>query len=139
MAPPQLPAAGPAADAQQADANATHLKLPTFVALDAATWFLRAEISFRLHRTPESRKTDHVLASLPEEIFVKISRFLRDNPDVTYADLKAFLLGRFTDSAAHRAAKIRSLSTQPLGDEDPLDAWNEIQTLASLHPPVDIL
>ena len=115
------------------------IELPTFVALDAPTWFRRAEIQFRLHRVPESRKADHVLAALPEEAFSKICRYLDENDALEYQTLKKFLLNRFTDSPSNRAARIRQLSQQPLGEEKATDAWIEMSALANLHPPIDML
>ena len=132
-------AATPGPSSVPDDANSTHLRLPAFVALDASTWFLRTEVSFRLHKTPATRQADHVIAALPEDVFIKVSKFLRDNPDLSYSELKSHLLTRFTESAASRAAKIRALSLQPLGDDDPVDAWNELENLASTEPPVDML
>ena len=137
MAEPGTSTAG--SPASIADANATHLKLPTFVALDAPTWFFRAEVSFRIHRTPTTRQADHVIAALPEDIFIKVSKYLRENPDISYSEIKNHLLSRFAESAASRAAKIRALSLQPLGEDDPVDAWNELENLAAMDPPVDML
>ena len=115
------------------------LRLPTFSSLDAPTWFKRVEVQFRIHRIRDDRKADHVLAALPEEVFSQIATLLDTDEDLDYKTLKQNLLDRFTPSAASRAAKIRSLSLQPLGEQKPSAAWTEIYALANLHPPVDML
>ena len=118
---------------------ATSLRLPTFSSLDAPTWFKRVEVQFRIHRIREPRKTEYVLAALPEEVFSQIASLLDTDDDLDYNTLKEFLLDRFTPSAASRAAKIRALSLQPLGEQKPSAAWTEIRALATLAPPVDML
>ena len=115
------------------------LKLPTFSALDAPTWFKRVEVQFRINRIRDSRKSDHVLAALPEEVFSQIASILDTDDDIPYEDLKVFLLEKFTPSAASRASKIRALSLQPLGEQKPSAAWTEIFALAQLSPAVDML
>ena len=139
MAPPEsLSAPSTSAPIEPITATAS-LKLPTFSPLDAPTWFKRVEVQFRLHRIRDDRKADHVLAALPEEVFSQIASLLDTDEDLDYKTLKENLLDRFTPSAASRAAKIRSLSLQPLGEQKPSAAWTEIRALANLHPPVDML
>ena len=131
---------GSSLDAENpAAAVAVSLNLPPFSALDADTWFLRVEVQFRINCTKDSRKADYILAALPTETFSKIAPFLRANPNVDYETLKKHLLQKFTPSTEARAAKIRALSAQPLGEQKATDAWTEFKALAYLEPPIDML
>lgn len=121
-------------------AAAATVKLPPFSAIDAPTWFRRAEVQFRLKRvTSSTTQADHVLASLPEELFPRISEWLASQGDeaIKYSDLKAYLLHRFTPSAAARVTQLLQLSRQPLGDQRPSEALLEMKALARLPPAPD--
>ena len=119
---------------------ATHsLKLPPFIALDAPTWFKRIEVQFRIHNIRSNRKADHVLAALPEDVFAKITSQLDVEEAIDYDDLKKTLLKKFTPSAASRAERIRQLSFESLGEQKATDAWIEMEALAKLSPPLDML
>ena len=119
---------------------ATHsLKLPPFIALDAPTWFKRIEVQFRIHNIRQNRKADHVLAALPEDVFSKITSQLDDENAIDYNELKDLLLKKFIPSAASRAERIRQLSFEALGEQKATDAWIEMEALAKLSPPLDML
>ena len=116
------------------------VQLPPFSTIDAPTWFRRAEVQFRLKRvTNATTRADHVLAALPDEIFPRISEWLECNGDdaIEYADLKAYLLQRFTPSPATRVTQLLQLAQQPLGDQKPSDAFREMRAMARLTPAAD--
>ena len=120
-------------------AASSSVKLPPFTPIDAPIWFKRAEVQFRIHNVSQSRRADHVLASLPPEVFSQIAAFTDNYEMVAYDALKTHLLETLTPSATQRAAKIRQLSTQPLGQQKATDAWTENHALATLDPPIDML
>ena len=94
-------------------AAARDVKLPTFCAADAISWFQRAEVQFRLKREDSStRKADHVLAALPEDVFPLISGWLteQDGADIQYAELEQRLLQKFVATPEERADKLLTLS-----------------------------
>ena len=123
----------------ETSAAAHSLKLPPFIALDAPTWFKRIEVQFRIHHIRQNRKADHVLAALPEDVFSKITSQLDDENAIDYNELKDLLLKKFIPSAASRAEKIRQLSFEALGEQKATDAWVEMEALAKLSPPLDML
>ena len=123
-----------------APAASAQVKLPTFSAIDAHTWFRRAEVQFRLKKlTSPTTKADHVLAALPEELFPRISEWLFSKGDaaIQYDDLKTYLLQRFTPSATSRVTQLLQLAKQPLGDQRSSDALLEIKVLARLLSAAD--
>ncbi|MPC82950.1 hypothetical protein E2C01_077639 [Portunus trituberculatus] len=80
-------------------AAVTQVQLPPFSTIDTPTWFRQAEAQFRLKRvTNATTRADHVLSAIPDEIFPRISEWLECKGDdaIEYADLKAYLLQRFT-------------------------------------------
>ena len=118
-------------------AGVLHFKLPTFSTVDAAIWFRRAEVQFRLRRVTSSRtQADHVLAAIPDTIFPQMSTWLDAKGDdaIEYQDLKAFLLQKFSPSAERRVQMILDLANQPLGDQRPSDALTEMRSLCRLPP-----
>ena len=113
------------------------LKLPAFSSTDAAIWFRRAEVQFRLKNVRSSRtQADHVLAALPDVLFPQLSVWLDDKGDdpVEYDDLKAFLLKKFSLSPEMRVQEIFNLAQRPLGDQRPSAALTEMRALARLPP-----
>ena len=93
-------------------AGVLHFKLPTFSTVDAAVWFRRAEVQFRLRRVRSSHtQADHVLAAIPDTIFTHMSTWL---DAIEYQGLKAFLLQKFSPSAERLVQMILDLSNQPL-------------------------
>lgn len=117
-----------------AAAASKEIRLPAFNTIDPATWFLRAEIQFRLKRvTTAESKADHVLASLGDDAFAQLAPWLRTRGDhVEYDELKAELLNRFSLSAEARAERLLQLINQPLGDERPSIALEAMRALATL-------
>ena len=117
-------------DALAAAAKDVHL--PAFASSDATTWFMRAEIQFRLKNiTQDSRKADYVLAALLEGMFQKIAYFLRrlGSSPASYTDLKAHLLRECVPFPEERAARLLQLLRQPIGDQRPSAAFREMQSL----------
>ena len=118
-----------------AAATARDVKLPTFCAADAISWFQRAEVQFRLKcETSSTCMADHVLAALPEDVFPLISGWLteRDGADIQYDELKKHLLRKFVATPEERADKLLTLSHQPLGDQRPSIAFQEMKALTRL-------
>ena len=114
-----------------------HLRLPTFSAVDAGIWFKRAEIQFRLRRITKSQTmADHVLASIPDDLFPQVSQWLDEqgNNPIEYADVKAYLLEKFTPAPEDRVEKILDLANRPLGDQRPSDVLTEMRALCRLPP-----
>ena len=127
----------PADAAAASPAGAFHFKLPTFSTVDAAIWFRRAEVQFRLKKVTSSRtQADHVLAAIPDTLFPQMSTWLDSKGDdaVEYQDLKAFLLKRFSPSAEKRVQMLLDLSKQALGDQRPSEALTEMRSLCRLPP-----
>ena len=122
------------AAAQNSSVNSATVKLPPFSRSEAQTWFRRAETQFRLKSiTRSTTKADHVLSSLPEDVFPQIAQWLNEQPDeLTYENLKAYLLQEFTLKPAARAQKVLAMASQPLGDLSAQQAWYEIQALLTL-------
>ena len=134
------PTSTASSDAPTASSNALtaavkDVHLPTFSSTDAATWFVRAEIQFRLKNvSQDSRKADYVMAALPEGMFPRIAHFLRrlGAAPVSYNELKAHLLRECVPSPEERAARFLQLSRQPIGDQRPSTAFREMQTLLEI-------
>ena len=125
----------PTSSSDTVAAAAKDVHLPTFSSADAATWFVRAEIQFRLKNvSQDSRKADYVMAALPECMFHKIAHFLRrlGSSPVSYKDLKAHLLRECVPSPEERAARFLQLSRQPIGDQRPSTAFREMQSLLEI-------
>ena len=69
-------------DALLTAATAREVKLPTFCAAETVSLFQRAEIQFRLKReTSHTHMANHVLASLPQDVFLLISSWLLEQGD----------------------------------------------------------
>ena len=81
--------------------------------------------------TFSARKADYVLAALPEDVFPHISGYLTEqgNSNLHYEDVKKRLLQKFVASSEERADKLLALSRQPLGDQRPSIAFQEMKTL----------
>lgn len=117
--------------------SARDIKLPTFCAIDAPTWFKRAEVQFRLkNENSDTRKADHVLASIPDDVFPLLAEWLDDQGDtpVTYQNLKARLLSQYVPSPEERAERLLQLTRQPLGDQRSSTAFQEMKALTRLPP-----
>ena len=115
----------------------SNFRLPAFSSVDAGIWFRRAEIQFRLKKiTNPTVQADHVLAALPEALFPQVADWLDAQADdaISYNDLKAFLLKKFTLSPEQRAKNILALVNQPIGDQRPSQALAELRSLARLPP-----
>ncbi|KAK8397537.1 hypothetical protein O3P69_004355 [Scylla paramamosain] len=82
---------------------------------------------------------DHILASLPEELYPCISErpISKGDTAIEYSDLKTFLLQCFTPSAASPVTQLLQLSKQPLCDQRPSKALFEMKALARLSPAAD--
>ena len=117
-----------------AAATAREVKLPTFCAAEAVSWFQRAEIQFRLKReNSRTRMADHVLAALPQDVFVFLSDWLAGQGDsVDYDQLKSRLLQEFVATPEQRANKLLALSRQPLGDLRASTAFREMRALTRM-------
>ena len=118
--------------------NAASVKLPPFSRTDAQVWFRRAETHFRLKGVSRSSTmADHVLASIPDEIFSHIAHWLNEQPDqLSYETLKSYLLKEFTLKPAERAQRVLALATQPIGDMTAHCAWYEMQALLTQFVPL---
>lgn len=110
---------------------AVAVKLPPFTSKNPQTWFQRAEVKFRLSRvTDEVTRADHVLNSMSEQVMEKISGWLsRQEDNLKYADLKTFIMERFSVSMSERAQQLLALAHQPIGDQTATECWDEIQQL----------
>lgn len=111
------------------------IKLTPFCATDAPTWFKRAEVHFRLKaETSTTRKADHVLAAIPDDVFPLLSEWLDERGDtpIKYEDLKAHLLKEFVPAPEERACRLLRLTRQPLGDQRPSAAFKEMKALTRL-------
>ena len=126
-----------------------NFRLPVFSTSDAALWFRRAEIQFRLKNIKsDTSKADHVLAAIPDALFPQMAQWLNDhdNQTVKYDELKVFLLKKFSLTPEQRAKHIMEITKQPLGDQRPSAALVELRALARLPPnttgrstPIDML
>ena len=98
-------------DALLTAATAQEVKLPTFCAAKAVSWFQRAEIQFRLKReTSYTCMANHVLTSLPQDVFLLISSWLLEQGDhLEYDKLKRRLLQKFVATPEERATKLLAL------------------------------
>ena len=85
-------------DAEELLIHAVAVKLSPFSSSEAASWFRRAEVQFRLRKvTDPSTKADYVLEAIPEELFPCIAAWLdNQTKGVDYEDLKTYLLQEFT-------------------------------------------
>ena len=119
-------------------AAARDVRLPPFCSTDAVSWFQRAEIQFRLKKvTCPGTKADLVLASLPEDIFPKMSTWIAEHTNedtemIDYKELKQELLRKFVASPEEKAERILTLSKQPLGDQRPSEALQEMRTTSTI-------
>ena len=121
-------------DALLTAAAAREVKLPTFCAAEAVSWFQRAEIQFRIKReTSPARMADCVLAALPQDFFLLIFSWLLEQGDrLEYDTLKRRLLQKFVATPEERATKLLALSRQPLGDQRPSVAFQEMKALTKV-------
>ena len=120
-----------------APAVIANFRLPAFSTIDAAIWFRRAEVQFRLKNVRSPRtQADHVLAALPDALFPLMSQWLDSKGDdpIEYDELKSYLLRKFSLSPEQRVKNILELHQQPLGDQRPSDALTELRALARLPP-----
>ena len=127
----------PAADSSDPQPIIANFKLPAFSTIDAAVWFKRAEVQFRLKNVRNARtQADHVLAALPDVLFPQMSEWLDSKGDdpIEYNELKTHLLRKFSLSPEQRVKAIFEVSRQPLGDQRPSDALTEMRALARLPP-----
>ena len=109
------------------------LKLPTFSTTDPMAWFCRAEIQFRLKKTPEERHADYVLEALPADVFAQISSWLVGQPpEIKYKDIKTLLMRQYSTPSSMRTQQILAKSKISIGSQDPESTWNEFQALARL-------
>ena len=99
-------------DALLTAAAAREVKLSTFCAAEAVSWFQRAEIQFRIKReTSPTRMADYVLAALPQDVFLLISSWLLEQGDrLEYDTLKRRLRQKFIATPEERATKLLALS-----------------------------
>ena len=113
------------------------VSLTRFCSIDAATWFKRAEVQFRLKNVhSDTRKADYVLAALPDDVFSLLAEWLDDLDDnpVQYPALKTRLLSEFVPSPEERAERLIHLTRQPLGDQRTSTAFREMKALIRLPP-----
>ncbi|MPC60490.1 hypothetical protein E2C01_054536 [Portunus trituberculatus] len=86
------------------------------------TYVLDPEVQFCLRRvTNATTRADHVLSALLGKIFPCISEWLECKGDnaIEYADLKAYLLQRFTTSPAARVTQLLNSPNKPLSTRNP--------------------
>ena len=108
-------------------------KLAPFSSSDPISWFRRAEVNFRLRKTPHTRKADLVLAALPDDIFSKTGEWISQyDEEIPYPDLKEMLLQRFSIPPSMRAQHILQRGKIPLGTQDPSSSYAEFLALAKL-------
>ena len=120
-----------------APAVVANFRLPTFSTVDAAIWFRRTEVQFRLKNIRSTKtQADHVLAALPDALFPLMAQWLdsKGNDPIEYEELKSYLLRKFSPSPEQRVKNILQLQQQPLGDQRPSDALTELRALARLPP-----
>ena len=109
----------------QRTVHAATVKLPKFYALAPAFWFAQAESQFRIKRiTEEVTKFDHVVASLTEEVAMRVMPAI---VSMDYARLRKDLMGAFDLTVTQRAAKL--LHLPGLGDKRPSMLAAEIVAL----------
>ena len=116
---------------------AFHFELPTFASVDAAIWFRRAEVQFRLKKITSSRnQADHVFAAIPDTLFPQISTWLDSKGDdaIEYQDLKTFLLKKFSPSAEKRVQIILDLPNKPLSNQRSSEVLAEMISFYRLPP-----
>ena len=112
-------------DNAQGTVHAATVKLPKFYPLAPAFWFAQAESQFRLKRiTEEVTKFDHVVASLSEEVAMRVMPAVNS---MDYTRLKRDLMGAFDLTVPQRAAKL--LHLPGLGDKRPSALAAEIIAL----------
>ena len=80
---------------------------------------------------------DHMLASLPEDIFPKMSTWIAEHTNedpemIDYKELKQELLRKFVASPEEKAERILTLSKQPLGDQRPSEALQKRKTTSKV-------
>ena len=121
-------------EAAQQIAATKEVRLPSFCTNDVPCWFRRAEIQFRIKKiTSETLKADYVLAALPEETFTSVAGWLDTQPDeIPYKELKEYLLEKFTLTAEEKAKKLMAIINQPIGDQRPSQAMEEMERLIRL-------
>ena len=121
-------------DALLTAAATRDVKLPMFCAAETVSWFQRAEIQFRIKReTSHARMADYVLAALPQDIFLLISSWLLEQGDrLEYDKVKRRLLQKFVATPEERVTKLLALSRQPLGDQRPSVAFQEMKALTKV-------
>ena len=127
-------------DSSYTVATTKDVHLPPFCPTDAATWFRRAEVQFRLKNiSSDSRKADFVLASLPDDVFSSLADYLDSlgSAPASYPDLKAHLLRDFVPTPEERAERLMQLTKQPLGDQRSSAAFREMKSLIRLPPASD--
>ena len=130
-----MPASSTSVAAAVAAATPREVRLPVFCADDATTWFERAEVQFRMKKvTDQAAKADYVLAALPDHVFPLVSKWLAKQKDneITYAAIKKKLLTQFVATPEERADRLLTLAKQPLGDQRPSMALQEMIAISTI-------
>lgn len=114
------------------------IKLPPFSQQNTASWFLQADVHFRVTKIKDEKtKADVTMTTLPEVVFNKITPWLDSQPGkVKYRDLRDNSSTHTPCPSQRWAQCALNLMTQPLGDTSPRDAWDELRGLLML-PGID--
>lgn len=116
--------------AERTETFAAAVKLPTFWPSSPRAWFVRVEAQFTSRKIlADETKYEYVVASLPEEIILKILDELENPPAADkYTSLKQILISRFTESEERRLEQL--LSGGDMGDQTPSDYYRSLEILA---------
>lgn len=110
------------------------VKLPTFWALNPATWFHQAEAQFSLRNITTSETYFHVVSVLDGETSVQVAPFLLNTCiPISYVELKELLLDTYRlwdDEQAHSFSNITDLR-----DRKPSEVMDQMLLLHGQKPP----
>jgi hypothetical protein len=112
-------------------ASAPILKLPPFWTQAPEAWFIQAEAQFRISRvTSDEKKFSHVVASLPQEIILKVLDVIKAVPedDTKYETLRGKLIERLSMSEEKRLQQI--LYQEQMGDRSPSEFYRHLEQIA---------
>ncbi|XP_068247669.1 uncharacterized protein [Palaemon carinicauda] len=112
-------------------ANLANIKLPPFSHKNVSAWLTRADVQFRIAGlTRETDLANLILSVLPEAVFDRLAQWIESWAGLpSYTEVRAKLIELYSPPIPERARRIFDLLQQPLRDQSPTEAWEELQNL----------
>lgn len=109
--------------------GAISIKLPDFWPATPKLWFQKVESQFALRGvTTEQTKYNHIMATISQEVALKIYDTINEPGETPYTTLKDSILKAFTPSASSLIKEL--LNDVEIGDRTPSQFFRHLATLA---------